>query len=164
MPVAATPPMTAPSTYFGFVPLADGDQLIGTITDRDIVVRALATGAASSASVVEFITRDPQTVLEALALTLLNRVCSGDKVGSMRGVALVSVEAPEIAHAIYEAGPRRSLRELGAWLAEQTRLGRMSVADPEEAAAPKGQQVAQALIAQGADRILAQLSVQTDAN
>ena len=37
---------------FGFVPVADGDQLIGTITDRDIVVRALATGAASSASVV----------------------------------------------------------------------------------------------------------------
>ena len=73
-------------------------------------------------------------MLEALALTLLNRVCSGDKVGSMRGVALVSVEAPDIAHAIYEAGPRRSLRELAAWLAEQTRLGRMSVADPEEAA------------------------------
>lgn len=49
---------------FGFVPVADGDQLIGTITDRDIVVRALATGAASSASVVEFITRDPQTVMD----------------------------------------------------------------------------------------------------
>ena len=49
---------------FGFVPVADGDQLIGTITDRDIVVRALATGAATSAAVVEFITRDPQTVLD----------------------------------------------------------------------------------------------------
>lgn len=49
---------------FGFVPVADGDQLIGTITDRDIVVRALATGAAPSAAVVEFITRDPQTVLD----------------------------------------------------------------------------------------------------
>ena len=49
---------------FGFVPVADGDQLIGTITDRDIVVRAIATGAASSAAVVEFITRDPQTVLD----------------------------------------------------------------------------------------------------
>lgn len=79
-------------------------------------------------------TGDPQTVLETLGLTLLNRVCSADKVGSMRGVALVSVEAPEIAHAIYEAGPRRSLRELAAWLAEQTRLGRLNVSDPEEAA------------------------------
>ena len=29
---------------FGFMPVADGDTLIGTITDRDIVVRALAAG------------------------------------------------------------------------------------------------------------------------
>ena len=62
---------------------------------------------------------DPQTVLETLALTLLNRVCSADKVGSMRGVALISTEAPEIAHAIYEAGPKRSLREMAAWLADR---------------------------------------------
>ena len=79
-------------------------------------------------------TGDPQTVLETLALTLLNRVCSADKVGSMRGVALVSVEAPEIAHAIYAAGPRRSLKEVSLWLAEQSRLGRLTVADPDEAA------------------------------
>ena len=77
---------------------------------------------------------EPQAVLEALALTLLNRVCAADKVGSMRGVALVSVEAPEIAHAIYEAGPRRSLEALSDWLTEQTRTGRLSVADPDEAA------------------------------
>ena len=56
---------------FGFVPVADGDQLIGTITDRDIVVRALATGAASSAAVVEFITRDPQTVLDTADLKVV---------------------------------------------------------------------------------------------
>ena len=77
---------------------------------------------------------EPQAVLEALALTLLNRVCAADKVGSMRGVALVSVEAPEIAHAIYEAGPRRSLEALSNWLAEQTRSGRLAVEDPDEAA------------------------------
>ncbi|MFN4186253.1 MAG: CBS domain-containing protein, partial [Hyphomonas sp.] len=29
---------------FGFVPVPDGDQLIGAITDRDIVVRAIAAG------------------------------------------------------------------------------------------------------------------------
>ena len=77
---------------------------------------------------------DPQTVLEALALTLLDKVCGADKVASMRGVALVSVEAPEIARAIYEAGPRRSLNEMSAWLAEQTRQGRLSVTDPDDAA------------------------------
>ena len=76
----------------------------------------------------------PQAVLEALALTLLNKVCAADKVGSMRGVALMSVEAPEIARAVYDAGPRRSLKLLAAWLAEQTRKGRLDVPDPEEAA------------------------------
>ena len=77
---------------------------------------------------------EPAAVLETLALTLLDKVCPPDKVGSMRGVALVSVEAPEIARAVYEAGPRRSVRLLAAWLAEQTRQGRLDVPEPEEAA------------------------------
>jgi len=77
---------------------------------------------------------EPRAVLETLALTLLEKVCHADKVGSMRGVALMSVEAPEIARAVYDAGPRRSLKLLAAWLAEQTRKGRLDVPDPEEAA------------------------------
>ena len=48
----------------GVIPIAEDGKVLGVVTDRDIVVRALATGAASSASVVEFITRDPQTVLD----------------------------------------------------------------------------------------------------
>ena len=28
---------------FGFIPVADGDRLIGALTDRDIVVRAVAS-------------------------------------------------------------------------------------------------------------------------
>ncbi|HEY0599770.1 CBS domain-containing protein [Brevundimonas sp.] len=47
---------------FGFMPVADGDRLIGTITDRDITIRAVAGGAACSAPVVEYITREPHTV------------------------------------------------------------------------------------------------------
>lgn len=47
---------------FGFMPVADGDRLIGTITDRDIAIRAVAAGAACTAPVVEYITRDPHTV------------------------------------------------------------------------------------------------------
>jgi len=46
---------------FGFMPVADGDRLIGTITDRDIAIRAVAGGAACSSPVVEYISRDPQT-------------------------------------------------------------------------------------------------------
>lgn len=30
----------------GFVPVIDGDQLLGTVTDRDIVIRAVAEGKA----------------------------------------------------------------------------------------------------------------------
>ena len=47
---------------FGFMPVADGDRLIGTVTDRDIAVRAVAGGAACTSPVVEYITRDPHTV------------------------------------------------------------------------------------------------------
>jgi len=46
---------------FGFMPVADGDRLIGTITDRDIAVRAVAGGAACTSPVVEYISRDPHT-------------------------------------------------------------------------------------------------------
>lgn len=47
---------------FGFMPVADGDRLIGAVTDRDIAVRAVAGGALPTSSVVEYITRDPHTV------------------------------------------------------------------------------------------------------
>ncbi|WP_453977070.1 TetR/AcrR family transcriptional regulator [Brevundimonas sp. Marseille-Q4549] len=77
---------------------------------------------------------EPAQVLEALAVSLLERVCRPDKVGSMRGVVLMSAEAPDIALAVYEGGPLRSLKLLSAWLAEQTRAGRLDVPEPEDAA------------------------------
>jgi CBS domain-containing protein len=46
------------------VPVADGDRLIGAVTDRDLAVRAVAAGAPPTAPVIEFITRDVQTVLD----------------------------------------------------------------------------------------------------
>lgn len=49
---------------FGFMPVVDGDRLIGAITDRDLAVRALAVGAAPGAPVVEYITRDVETARE----------------------------------------------------------------------------------------------------
>ncbi|HYD28947.1 CBS domain-containing protein [Brevundimonas sp.] len=80
---------------FGFMPVADGDRLIGTITDRDITVRAVAGGAACTAPVVEYITRDPhtaradddlQTVLDAMGSKQIRRLPVLDKDDRLVGV------------------------------------------------------------------------------
>ena len=80
---------------FGFMPVADGDKLIGTITDRDIVVRAIAGGAAPSAPVVEYITRDPHTawsdddpkaVLDTMGARQIRRLPVLDKDDRLVGV------------------------------------------------------------------------------
>lgn len=80
---------------FGFMPVADGDRLIGTVTDRDICIRAIAEGATSSAPVVEYITRDPHTaradddlkdVLEAMGSRQIRRLPVLDKDDRLVGV------------------------------------------------------------------------------
>jgi len=80
---------------FGFMPVVDGDQLIGTITDRDMAVRALATGASATAPVLQFISRDPQTVredddaksvLEAMGSKQIRRLPVVDRDGRIAGV------------------------------------------------------------------------------
>ena len=80
---------------FGFMPVADGDQLIGTITDRDIAVRAVAGGAACTSPVVEYITRDAQTayadddlktVLDAMGNKQIRRLPVLDKDERLVGV------------------------------------------------------------------------------
>jgi CBS domain-containing protein len=80
---------------FGFMPVAEGDTLIGTITDRDIAVRAVAQGAASTAPVVEYISRDPhtaradddlKTVLDAMGTKQIRRLPVLDKDNRLVGV------------------------------------------------------------------------------
>ena len=80
---------------FGFMPVADGDQLIGTITDRDMVVRAVAGGAACTSPVVEYISRnahtahaddDLKTVLEAMGSKQIRRMPVLDKDERLVGV------------------------------------------------------------------------------
>lgn len=80
---------------FGFMPVADADRLIGTITDRDIVIRAIAGGVSPSAPVVEFITRDPhtaradddlKTVLDAMGSRQIRRLPVLDKDDRLVGV------------------------------------------------------------------------------
>lgn len=80
---------------FGFMPVADGDRLIGTITDRDIAVRAVAGGASGASPVVEYITRDPhtayadddlKTVLDAMGSKQIRRLPVLDKDERLVGV------------------------------------------------------------------------------
>lgn len=80
---------------FGFMPVADGDRLIGTVTDRDIAIRAVAGGAACTAPVVEYITRDPYTaradddlriVLETMGAKQIRRLPVVDKDERLVGV------------------------------------------------------------------------------
>ena len=80
---------------FGFMPVADGDTLIGAITDRDIAVRAVAGGAACTSPVVEYISRDPhtaradddlKTVLDAMGTKQIRRLPVLDKDDRLVGV------------------------------------------------------------------------------
>ncbi|MNU97591.1 TetR/AcrR family transcriptional regulator [Brevundimonas sp. CEF1] len=88
----------------------------------DAVTAPLRSGAA------------PEEVLTAIAETLISKICCEGKGASLRGVALMSPEAPELARAIYDAGPGESVRRIAAWLTEQDRLGLLSVPNPAAAA------------------------------
>ncbi len=96
--------------------------------------RALAARRSDAISAPLRAGGDPETVLTALAAGLLDKLCRAEPGASMRGVALMSPEMPELADAIYQAGPAEGLRRLSAWLAEQDRLGLVSVPDPDAAA------------------------------
>lgn len=50
------------SDDIGNVLIMDGDKLVGIVTDRDIVVRAVADGKDTSAPVLDFATRDVFTM------------------------------------------------------------------------------------------------------
>jgi CBS domain-containing protein len=80
---------------FGFIPVADGDNLVGAITDRDITVRAVAAGAAPTARVVEFLSRDALVVradddlkaaLDLMSSRRVRRLPVVDKDGRLVGV------------------------------------------------------------------------------
>ena len=80
---------------FGFVPVADGERLVGTLTDRDIAIRAVASGATSTATVGEFISRNALTVrddedikaaLDLMASRQIRRIPVIDKNGRLVGV------------------------------------------------------------------------------
>ncbi|KKX27593.1 CBS domain-containing protein [Rhizobium sp. LC145] len=48
----------------GFLPVGDDDRLVGTITDRDIVIRAVADGLGGDTKVREVMSRDVKYCFE----------------------------------------------------------------------------------------------------
>ncbi len=80
---------------FGFIPVADGDQLIGALTDRDIVVRGVASGAGPEARVLDVLSRDALVVradddlkvaLDLMSSRQIRRLPVVDKDGRLVGV------------------------------------------------------------------------------
>lgn len=80
---------------FGFIPVADGDRLIGALTDRDIVVRAVASGAGPEARVLDVVSRDALVVradddlkvaLDLMSSRQIRRLPVVDKDGRLVGV------------------------------------------------------------------------------
>lgn len=65
---------------FGFIPVADGDRLVGTLTDRDIAVRAVAKGLASTALVSDVMTATVVTALDSADLKTALDAMGGGKI------------------------------------------------------------------------------------
>ena len=76
----------------------------------------------------------PEQVLTAIAATLLTSACSDDRGHALRGIALLSPEAPELAQTIYDSGPAASVARIADWLTLQDQQGVLSVPDPLAAA------------------------------
>jgi CBS domain-containing protein len=53
---------------FGFIPVAEGDRLVGTLTDRDIAVRVVAKGGGGASLVSEAMTAPVTTVIDSADL------------------------------------------------------------------------------------------------
>lgn len=62
---------------FGFMPVAEGETLVGTITDRDLTIRALANGAHPDTKISEYLSRNPLSVRDdddlKMALDMMSR-------------------------------------------------------------------------------------------
>ena len=75
----------------------------------------------------------PEEALAAYARTLL-RVVTAKTSNLMRVTIQSAGEMPDLAQAVFEAGPRHSRAQVAAFLELETRAGRMAVDDPLQAA------------------------------
>jgi AcrR family transcriptional regulator len=76
----------------------------------------------------------PEEALAAYARILLNAVLNQRGMAIYRMAMLAATTMPEVARAIYEAGPKASRRSLADFLRLENAAGRLSCPDPLEAA------------------------------
>lgn len=97
-PIQKVARMMADGDY-GVVPIAENDQLQGVITDRDIVVRAVAGGMGLDTPVSEIMTTNVQTVREGddldevydtMAAAQIRRVLVVGEDGKLTGVVAMA--------------------------------------------------------------------------
>ena len=76
----------------------------------------------------------PEEALAAFARLLLGAVLNTRGMALYRMAMLATATMPEVAHAIYEAGPKTSRRRLAEYLRLENAAGRLDCPDPLEAA------------------------------
>lgn len=106
----------------------------GSKTD---LVRALVQRRAQQVTAVLHMpgaSQHPEAALTAFARVMLEGALSTRGSAMLRLTIQGAAELPDLARAVYEAGPLASRRGLAEFLRQETAVGRMAVADPEEAA------------------------------
>ena len=104
---------------------------------------------------------NPTETLKAFALTMLETVVAANGYSIMRVIVQGAGGMPEVAHEVFEAGPRQTRSQLATFLATETRLGRLVVEDFDQAAEifsgmVMGQNQLRALLCLPADKTQAQ--------
>ncbi len=77
---------------------------------------------------------DPAAVLRGIGIRMVRLLSSQVGVTIYRVVISEAAKFPELAWTFFKAGPEQGIGHLAAWLAEETRQGRLAVQDPEFAA------------------------------
>lgn len=104
---------------------------------KDELVRALTSrrlGGLAGALEVPGSLEDPQVALAAFAKILLAACLGADDIAISRLAIIHSAASPDVASAVYDAGPRATWRALAAFLAAADANGRLSCPDPAQAA------------------------------
>lgn len=102
-------------------------ELVGALSERrtEEMTAPLKTPEA---------TDHPEDALAGFARSLLATAIAPRSVAFMRVVIQSAGEMPELAQALYEAGPRTSRARLAEFLASEHAAGRLDVPDPRQAA------------------------------